>query len=49
MNVLFWGVDRQGWWWLPKKPTAKSLVDTWRDGKATDVAVHAPGRREIRA
>ena len=49
MNVLFWGVDRNGWWWMPKKLSAKALAETWRNGKATDVAVHVPGYREIRA
>jgi len=49
MNVLFWGVDRNGWWWQRKNPAAKALAEMWRSGKATDVAVHVPGRREIRA
>jgi hypothetical protein len=49
MNVLFWGVDRHGWRWMPKKPSAKALAEVWRSGKATDVANHAPGRREIKA
>ena len=49
MNILFWGVDRNGWWWMPKKLSAKALAETWRNGKATDVAVHVPGYREIRA
>jgi len=48
MRLLFWGVDRYGWLWLAKKPSAKALAETWRDGKATDVAVHISGRREIK-
>ena len=46
---ILWAVNRYGWTFESKRPTAKALAELWAMGKATEVSVHVPGYREIRA
>ena len=48
MRILFWSVDHYGWLWAGKKPTAKALVEFWAQGKATEVGIYVPGKRDLK-
>ena len=49
MKPILWSVDRYGWWFENRKPSAAALAAAWKQGKATEVSVDVPGRRDVRA
>jgi len=48
MNPALWSVDRYGWTFSGKKPSAKVLAEIWAKGQGTEVSIHIPGKRDLR-
>ena len=45
---ILWAVDRYGWTFESKKPSAKALAEIWAEGKASEVSIHIPSKRDLR-